>query len=88
MSATETPSVLSGRNAEPSRLHPATMLITIIREAPSTLVGVPAFLAIGARADLWLVLAGTVAALIVAGAAHRRLGGLGIVPTSSARWLA
>ena len=54
--------------AEPRRLHPATMLITLVREAPSTLLGIPALLAIGARAELWLVLAGTAAALLVAGA--------------------
>ncbi|HEU0044232.1 PH domain-containing protein [Sphingomonas sp.] len=44
------------------------MLIEIVRGAPSTLLGVPALLAIGARAELWLVLAGTAVALLLAGA--------------------
>lgn len=59
-----------GRELEPRRLHPATMLIGVVRQAPSTLLGVPALLAIGARAELWLVLVGTAAALIAAGAAR------------------
>lgn len=58
----------SGRETGPRRLHPATMLIALVREAPSTLLGVPALLAIGARAELWLVVAGTAAAFFVAGA--------------------
>lgn len=52
------------------RLHPASMLIAIVRGAPSTLLGVPALLAIGARAELWLVLGGTAVALLLAGAAR------------------
>jgi putative membrane protein len=51
----------------PRRLHPATMLISLVRQAPSTLLAVPAFLAFGARAGLWFLLAGTVAALLAAG---------------------
>jgi putative membrane protein len=46
------------------------MVITLIRGAPSTLLGVPALLAVGARADLWLVLGGTAAAFLVAAAAR------------------
>jgi putative membrane protein len=53
---------------EPRRLHPATMLIALVRGAPSTLLGIPALLAIGARAELWFVLAGTAAVLVVTGA--------------------
>lgn len=56
-------------SCEPRRLHPATMLIALIRGTPSTLLGVPALLAVAARADLWVVLAGTAAALITAGVA-------------------
>ncbi|HEX8556028.1 MAG TPA: PH domain-containing protein [Sphingomonas sp.] len=48
------------------------MAIAIVRGAPSTLLGTPALLAVVARADLWLVLAGTAAALTV-GAAFRAL---------------
>ena len=44
------------------------MLIALVRRAPSTLLGIPALLAIGTRVDLWLVLAGTFAALFVVGA--------------------
>ena len=57
----------AGPDHEPRRLHPATALIAVIRGTPSTLLGVPALLAVGARAELWLVLAGTAAALLAAG---------------------
>lgn len=68
MSVPETSPGLSAEDLQGRRLHPATMLIALIRGAPSTLLGIPALLAIGARADLWLVLAGTLAAFLMAGA--------------------
>ena len=68
MNAAEASPGFSGGDTEPRRLHPATMLIGLVRGAPSTLLGIPALLAIGARAELWLVLAGTVVAFLVAGA--------------------
>ena len=68
MSAAEAAPGFSAQDTEPRRVHPATMLIALVRRAPSTLLGIPALLAIGTRADLWLVLAGTFAAFLVAGA--------------------
>lgn len=68
VSAAESASGFSAEDTEPRRLHPATMLLALVRQAPSTLLGIPALLAIGARADLWLVLAGTSTAFLVAGA--------------------
>jgi putative membrane protein len=44
------------------------MLIAVVRGAPSTLLGIPALLAIGARAEGWLVLTGTAVAILLAGA--------------------
>ena len=70
MSAAEPPPGLSDGDTKPRRLHPATMLIALVRNAPSTLLGVPALLAIGSRAGLWFVVAGTVAAFLVAAAFH------------------
>lgn len=60
----------AGTEGGARRLHPASMLIAVVRGAPSTLLGVPALLAVGARADLWLVLTGTAVALLLAGAAR------------------
>lgn len=57
-------------DGEPRQLHPATMVITMMRGAPSTLLGVPALLAFGARADLWLVLTGAAAVFLVAAGAR------------------
>lgn len=67
VSVVQAPPGFSGGITVPRRLHPVTMLIALVRGAPSTLLGIPALLAIGARAEIWLVLAGTVAAFLVAG---------------------
>lgn len=61
MSDTRHPETAVDRQA-PRRLHPATMLIALVRGIPSTLLGIPALLAVVARAELWLVLAGAAAA--------------------------
>jgi len=50
----------------PRRLHPATMLLGVIQGAPSTLLGIPAMLALVARADLPFILAGTAIAVSLA----------------------
>lgn len=57
-------------DATPRRLHPATTVIAVLRGAPSTLLGVPALLAVVARADLWLVLLGALIAFAVAAGAR------------------
>lgn len=48
------------------RLHPATMLVAFVSKAPSTLLGIPALLAV-ARADLQWLLIGSAVALLVTG---------------------
>ncbi|GAA3718651.1 PH domain-containing protein [Sphingomonas cynarae] len=64
MSKADTPSRLG---EAPRRLHPASMIISVIRKAPSTLLGIPALLAVVARADWWMVVTGGItAALAVA----------------------
>lgn len=61
---------MSGEGAEPDarprRLHPATVLVAIIRGAPSTLLGLPAVLAAASRMNLPLVLSATAAAFALA----------------------
>jgi putative membrane protein len=60
----------TGVEGEPKRLHPATMLVAIIRGAPSTLLGLPAVLAVTSSMNLALVLA--IAATAFLGAAALR----------------
>ncbi|MGH6613858.1 PH domain-containing protein [Sphingomonas sp.] len=60
----------TGVEGEPKRLHPATILVAIIRGAPSTLLGLPAVLAVTSSMNLALVLA--IAATAFLGAAALR----------------
>lgn len=60
----------AGVEEEPRRLHPATMLVAIIRGAPSTLLGLPAVLAVTSSMNLMLVLG--IAAIAFIGAAALR----------------
>ncbi|MES2055264.1 MAG: PH domain-containing protein [Pseudomonadota bacterium] len=57
-----------GIDGTPKRLHPATMLIAIIRGAPSTLLGLPAILAVTSSMKLVVVLAIAAAAFLGAAA--------------------
>lgn len=54
------------------RLHPGTMLVAGLRGAPSTLLGIPALLAVSGRTDVWIMLA---------------LGFAGLLATGAIRWL-
>ncbi|MES2755109.1 MAG: PH domain-containing protein, partial [Pseudomonadota bacterium] len=54
-------------DAAPRRLHPATVLLNIIRGAPSTLLGLPAIVAVSSRFDLRYVVLVALAATAVAG---------------------
>ena len=56
-----------GQEQAARRLHPASMLIAVFRGAPSTLLGIPALLAVGARADAWLMLTGAAVMVLLAG---------------------
>jgi putative membrane protein len=52
---------------DPRRLHPGSMAISVIRGSPSTLLGIPALVALIARTDGWVVVSvGVTAALAVA----------------------
>lgn len=66
MSADAGPAVPPDDAPAARRLHPGTMLVAFVSKAPSTLLGVPALLAV-ARAELQWLLIGTVVALLVAG---------------------
>lgn len=53
--------------ALPRRLHPGTMLVAGLKGLPSTLLGIPAFLAVSGRTNVWIMLAIFAASLVVAG---------------------
>ena len=61
MSKTDTPSRLA---EAPRRLHPASMIISVVRKAPSTLLGIPALLAVVGRAEWWMVITGGMTAAL------------------------
>lgn len=52
--------------AAPRRLHPATVLLSLLRNAPSTLIGLPAALAVISDANLWRALGIALAVALVA----------------------
>ncbi|MGY4397488.1 putative membrane protein [Sphingomonas sp. UYAg733] len=60
----------AGLDGGPRRLHPATMLVSVARGAPSTFLGLPALLAVVGKMDLLLVL-GAAAAVFLATAVLR-----------------
>lgn len=51
----------------PRRLHPGTMLVAGLKGLPSTLLGIPAILAVSGRTDFWILLGIGAASLLVAG---------------------
>jgi putative membrane protein len=54
-------------DAIPRRLHPGTMLVTGLRGLPSTVLGIPALIAVSGRTDFWIILAVAAAALLLGG---------------------
>jgi putative membrane protein len=54
----------AGLDGTPRRLHPATILVAIARGAPSTLLGLPALLAVVAKMELLLVLGAAAAVFL------------------------